>query len=281
MVGQENLIHTLQLMIDTDSLPHFIIFYGDFGQGKKVVANWVVTQLRKKNSNMQSYVLPDISVNSVRDMITIAYKQSRCIVSIYDVDKMSVVAKNSLLKVTEEIPNDVVIILTVQNIDTVLPTIRSRAVIFPLNAYSKQNLVEYCKGFIDDTEEIQYITDVAVNPGQVNILHATGVKDFVNYVIKVKDNIAKVSGANSFKIANKVALKENEDGYDIILFFQIFAQLCLKEIQELSDTDIDRKGQLKYAIESTETAISQSHIPSVNMSYIMDKWILEVRQAWM
>ncbi len=71
-----------------------------------------------------------IGIEAVRDLISSAhlrpYEGRTRVFIIHGADRLSQDAANALLKVLEEPPPDVVILLTSDNADTILPTIRSR-----------------------------------------------------------------------------------------------------------------------------------------------------------
>ena len=64
---------------------------------------------------------------------------------IRDIDRLSLQATNALLKTLEEPPNRSIIIVTAQDLEAVLPTIRSRLQIIRLNYISDSDMHEYVK----------------------------------------------------------------------------------------------------------------------------------------
>jgi DNA polymerase III subunit delta' len=62
-----------------------------------------------------------------------------------DIDRLSVSAANALLKTLEEPPQHAKVIITAQNINAVLPTVRSRAQIIRLNGLSDNEIKDYLK----------------------------------------------------------------------------------------------------------------------------------------
>ena len=69
-------------------------------------------------------------------MIELAYKQTEPIIYlIQDADKMSLGAKNSLLKVIEEPPQQAYFIMELQQIENTLDTIKSRCQEIKLDSY--------------------------------------------------------------------------------------------------------------------------------------------------
>ena len=58
-------------------------------------------------------------------------------------------------------------------------------------------------------------------------------KEFYDYVDKVYENIYKVQSANSFKIAEKLDLKDTGEGYDLEMFFNMYCYRCVGELFDL------------------------------------------------
>jgi hypothetical protein len=130
----------------------------------------------------------------------------------------------------------------------------------------------------DDTpftndEEIKIVQNLCETPGEVNTLLKYGVTDFVNYVDTVIDNIAKTSGANSFKVADKVNLKDDDTKYDLRLFWKAFRNECLNRIKE---------DMVYYArgIQITSKYLHNMEIKGVNKQAVFDGWILDIRESW-
>ena len=91
-----------------------------------------------------------------------------------------------------------------------------------------------------------------------------GVADFKDYVNTVIDNVAEVSLANAFKIADKIDLKENDETkYNLNIFWKAFMQMCL----ELK----------KYKwVMITNKYISSLRISGINKSALFDMWIIDL-----
>ena len=98
--------------------------------------------------------------------------------------------------------------------------------------------------------------------------------DFYGYVEKVVDNIAEVEGANAFKISEKLAVKQDSEGYDVKLFLRAFMAICVSRMQE---------DPLRYAggISITSKYISQLGIKGASKQMLLDTWLLEIRKRWM
>ena len=105
MIGQEEVLEQVNNLIQK-GFPRFIIITGIRGQGKTTLALYISKQLKIPIVNI------GIKVDEIRDMIEMAYKQTEPIIYlIQNADKMSIGAKNSLLKIIEETPNNAYFII--------------------------------------------------------------------------------------------------------------------------------------------------------------------------
>ena len=139
MVGQKGIIADIDRYIEANGFPNLCMIEGPKGSGKTVLCEYL------RNKYHQQWILyQDNSVASVRSVIEQAYKNTEPTGYIFlNVDNMSSNAKNALLKVTEEPPNKSHFIMTVQDRQNMLETIRSRSVIFTMDIYTEQELKEY------------------------------------------------------------------------------------------------------------------------------------------
>lgn len=277
MVGQEKLRETLNRLVST-GFPSFSIFLGAKGSGRKTLVKWLYENCCGKTAVC---TFRDCSVEDVRDCIKSAYKLSGVehFICFADADKMSPQAKNALLKITEEPPENCHFIMTLEDLNNTLPTIKSRCTLFTMEPYPSTELVQYLyqirqeKGVLTSNPEVKVVSEVCENLEEVKLLNDYGIEEFYNYVQLVVDNIAEVSDANSFKIANKVALKQDSDGYDLKLFLKTFMTVCLSRLN---------KDNKKYALGTSITSyyLRQLGIKGVSKSMLVDNWIMDIRKAW-
>ena len=187
MIGQKEILRKIDKLIET-GFPRFIIITGAKGQGKKELAKYIFHKLD------EYYVTPepdnrggiymveiDSKIDAIREMIQMAYKQTEPIIYlIADADKMSIGAKNSLLKVIEEPPNNAYFILTLQQIENTLPTIKSRCTELAMENYSYDELREMIKKIRPQVTDLEdaIISDIASNYYEIQLLVKYGITEF-------------------------------------------------------------------------------------------------------
>ena len=138
MIGQKRLLSKIDRI--KDNFPRFCIIVGDKGSGKKEICKYISNLL---NTSCMYF---DSKIDEVRRVIDMAYQQNNLMLYVFpDADSMSVAAKNSLLKVTEEPPKNAYFIITLNNLQNTLETIQSRGMVFKLDPYERNDIRDYIK----------------------------------------------------------------------------------------------------------------------------------------
>ena len=277
MIGQKNLIKQIDWMCKSKSFPRFSIIIGENGKQEIELANYIANHL-----NLITVLLEDTKIDTIRQMITDSYKINTSVMYVINnADDMSIFAKNSLLKITEEPPNNAYFIMFLNDLNNTLDTIKSRATVFTMEPYSRKELIEYFDANWETSDEYKDIVmSLSATPNEVDILQTQvepGTADkFYDYVQKVVDNIAIVSGANSFKIADKIALKDESDKYDLRMFWKA----CCKVFHDKAmERNTDNFLGLTQAMIRTSYVLSRLSVRGVNKQMLFDSWILSIREV--
>jgi replication-associated recombination protein RarA len=253
LIGQENLTEKLKHLINSDNLPNTILFVGPRGQGKKTLAGWLANQL-----GASLYIPEDVKIDSIREVNA----DSRTISSpkvylLADAEDMTIQAQNALLKLSEEPPEHAYIVITVQDTNTLLPTILSRSITFRLDGYSFEEL----NVFTTDVD----LMKLAKNPGNIKRLASFDYHSLLKHAGKVVDNIGKISAVNAFNILRTV----DKANYDIFLEMLIHSYgqrlpglVCGKQLAVLYET----KTQLERS-------------KSINKQNALEMMLIRLREA--
>lgn len=273
MIGQRYLLERINGQVERGRFPRFAIFIGEKGSGKKCLASTIADYLKYPISFV------DTKVDSIREVIDTAYTVDMPIIYVIaDCDNISNAASNALLKVIEEPPHNAYFILTCENEENILQTIRSRGVTYMLEPYTYEDKCDYIEEKVvpEFEEDENFILEVASNCGEVQQMLNMDVHQFKTYVDLVIDNIVEVSGSNAFKIGDKLALKDDTDKYDLRLFWKAFRSVCTDRMK-------DGKDPLKYAraIAITGDSLSQLNIRGINKQELFDVWLLNIREEWL
>ena len=248
MIGQKNNINTLIKWRCNKSVPRFIIISGDIGSGRLTLAKIIIKMINAKGIIMGN------SIAEVRETIENAYTITEPTCYIFrNADDMKNEAKNALLKVVEEPPNNAYFIMTVHNIDNMLGTIRSRGTVIKMEPYSRQELESLC----NDELLLEYCS----TPGQLQIdkKEVKRAEDCADEIIKA---LIDKSGTKLLKATTKLRAKKAEtEKIDCDLFFRVFQQRLFHAMQsglliinpsilseckkELSSNTINKKASIE------------------------------------
>lgn len=254
-------------MIENNTFPRFSIFVGPRGSGKKTLLLEM----------FEGIYLEDNKVDSVRKMIEMVYRIGNRTFIMPDADTMSNAAKNALLKVIEECPNDNYFIMTLEDENNTLETIKSRGTVFHMDRYTPDEINEYAEKVLG-SKPGKIWTDLCEIPGDVEILKKSNPIEFYDYVQLVADNITEVGLANAFKIPSKVALKDDADGYDLKLFWKAFANVMMERAVEAYEKG-DEINPYLSSFSITNKCISSLRVKGINRQMLIDTWILEIRRV--
>ena len=275
MIGQNALRENLSNLIELDRLPRFIILIGDYGSGRKLLAKWIAT-----TANMP-YVTSELGVDNIRQIIDVSYKTTLPTVYIIpNANKLSTIAQNALLKITEEPPNLAYFIITIENGGQILPTLLNRGITFQMLPYTANELRLYLEQTYPTSKYHDILIDICDTMGEMNDLMSYDIEEFLGFVDKVVVNISTASGANAFRIADKINLKDTESesgkGYDLSIFLKAFKAHCMNAL--MNDT-----SALKYAdgvVVTNKYLQDLQRIRGVNKPMLFDAWLIDVRKRW-
>lgn len=271
MIGQVSLLHTIDTFIEK-GLPRFILLVGEAGSGKKLMCQEI--------SKRVGYPLVSIGtgVEDIREAIVNSYRNTEPVIYVIaDTDKMSLNAKNALLKVTEEPPQKAYFIITVTDTANTLNTLISRACVLQMNSYTKSELTQYVNMKYDSMQQgiLDFITDVCSVPQQIDIIMTYDLQEFTNYINNICEHLHTVSSANAFKIEQKLALKKDEDRWDVLLVLQAMKYLYHRKYMETQENEYFSAYKLVCSCVN-----DVKYKNSANKQYCLDELILQIRQCW-
>lgn len=202
IIGQSNLINTLNNLVETDKIPRFMIFVGPWGSGKKTICDYLI---RKSKLN---HVHFGNGVDDIRQAIITSYEvELDSIYSFYDCDSMNQNALNAMLKVTEEPPKKARFVMTFSHSNKILPTLISRATVFKLSPYTTQQLDEYASEIGIPYKNREFIFNVCDTPGNLNLFKQYDCNEFISHVNKLCRDIGNQKLNETLKITYKINTK--------------------------------------------------------------------------
>lgn len=266
MIGQAEVLNQIDTLIANGKFPKFSIIIGEEGYGKHTLCQYIANKLGL------DYLLFNNKIDDLRTFIDVVSSQAESFVYVLqDGDSMALGAKNSILKIVEEVPKNAFIILLINNRNSALETLLSRAFVFELNNYSKQELIEYCN--LKSYEDVESLIRVANCPGEIDIASKIKCNEIISFAEKVLDNVSEASLPNVLKVASKLN-GTSADGFDLRLFFNATYSVITDRLESNA-----RDSNLKMYTEICALISDYSYklrMKSSNLKYIVDSFIINL-----
>lgn len=271
MIGQVDILGNVDYWIKTETVPRFMIVSGPKGGGKATLAREIARRMR-------AYVIEcELSVDAVREAVKNCYKCSGNTVYLFrDADKMSTAAKNAMLKITEEPPRQAHFIVTVQNAENMLETLRSRATNLQLAPYTADELDVFYHDYTHKRNRL--IREVCDTPGLMLEMEKVDVEELIDFCNTIIDNIQQVTGVNAFKIVQRIKLKEDGQGHDPELFFHCMKYTLLQRVLD-ENTSVELQQKMSKMLMVTGKYHREFNLTGVKKDATLDMWVLEMREC--
>lgn len=267
MLGQAKLLNKIDRL--KDRLPRFIILVGEKGSGRGLVINEIAARIKAE------VVENGIKADEIREAIELARTNKiKTLYILKEAEKMSITAKNVLLKITEEPPKSAYFLITATTTGHLPTTLISRALVLCMDAYTQQELLEYIglKNYRLNIQEEKLVLDICTTPSQITDFMSYNLTEFYNFVVNVVKNIAVVNEANALKIVNRLKCKGSDTvGYEINLFLRALLLEYKKEYLRTKD-----RRYLEY-MKVTLKYIRELQLNSISKSSTIDMYIIELR----
>ena len=261
MIGQTEIINSINSICSIDNLSKSIIIYGSPGMGRHTLFKYICD---KFNFNVE-----EINFELTLDILNDMYNLSIPKMYLIDFDKLKDSKQldrfqNTLLKFIEEPPEFAWITIISHNYISVLETILNRCVIFNLQSYSLEELKQIAllhnKCFSDEE-----LLGLSTPYNIINITH-----DKIEQIQQLIDNIIK----NMYKanMSNVLSIhKKFDNGIDIFLFIHLF-------ITSLYDVYIiDYEKKYFSAIRLTQKLNKDLYVLNINKSYLIENYLLNLK----
>jgi len=226
IIGHEQIIENLQNAIKHNSIAHSYLLEGPKSIGKEKLAKVLAKTLLCRANDISpcnvcascvkfdSSNHPDFHIEEPqggtfkkeqieeiqRSMRLFPYEGRKKIYILKDIDKMTAMAQNSFLKTLEEPPDYVVIIMTVTNSYSLLPTIISRCQILKLTPIANNKIENALVNIYGSTaEEARLITSFSngIIGKAINLSNSEEFKKLREDIISI---ISSTIDSDSFKI---------------------------------------------------------------------------------
>lgn len=251
IVGQDKLLSNLRNYIKNEKMVHAYIFYGEEGIGKTTLAKEFAAMILCKEKDVNKrpcgkcsscikfnsgnhpdmYILEPEKKEYTIDQLSEIQKNMRIkpneserkVFIFTEGDSLSVSFQNKFLKILEEPPESVVILITVNNIESLLDTTVSRCQSIKVNPVTLDDSIKYMASKYGDIADHRFIISFANgNIGKVQRLAED--QEFISLRDKVIDMTETIADKDLLKTMDKSAFFEEEKDniYDILDILELW-----------------------------------------------------------
>lgn len=142
VIGNLHIVRPLRKQLESNSLSQAIMITGQFGSGKTTIAKIIANELRAEIYEIDCG--SDGGVDRMREIVDSAYMSSlfsqNKVFILDEVHGLSKQAQSALLKTLEDAKSNTYFILLTTEAKKLLPTIRSRCVVYETDAATKEDI---------------------------------------------------------------------------------------------------------------------------------------------
>lgn len=275
IVGHQSIIYNLQNIIMRKNIGHSYLFEGPKSIGKSKVAQIFAKALLCEKqqgypcNSCSSCVKfdtgnhPDVYINKAegetfkkeqiddiqKSINILPYEGQRKIYILEDIDKITKQAQNSFLKTLEEPPQYVIILMTVTNSHSLLPTIISRCQVIKFSPLEQKKIIDLLMKRYHITEDEATIISSFSNGivgKAINIAESNEFKDIREETITIIDEILNSDKVRLFTLREFfINQKEGIEGILDLMVTWFRDLLILKELDNHQFIiNIDKKSLL-------------------------------------
>ncbi len=271
IVGQDVVLKAIQGAVLNDRVGHAYLFSGPRGSGKKTLAGLFARTLNcgaereeipcgrcPSCRKIAGGVHPDIhelkpegaslkigQFRAIKESLFYFPREGiRKVCLVHEADLMTLPAANSILKILEEPPRDLVFILLSSRPWALLPTVVSRCAHFPLKPLGREELVRLLEGRTAlAAREKEMVTDFAGgNPGRALEMAAGG--DWMKRYEEALEVVEELETASAEAVFNRAEeLSSREDLPDILdMLIAIYRERLIGCLEACGDEEVNEGG---------------------------------------
>lgn len=272
IIGQKQNIITIS---NWQVIPNFMIVTGESGSGKKTLVKYIANEFNAE------LVVSGNKIDDIRNIISDSTQLVRHRIYMLSGSNMSLSAKNTLLKITEEPPPNCHIAVLVQTEQELLDTLISRSQLLTVLPYTVEEVIQYLEEVgISHEQAIKY-SKLSNSFGDFNKLLKYGIEEYLEKTEFFLDNIWKVSYANALKIADWLKLSKKDEDDESKLDCELFVSAVYNYfyLQCLENSDnydwFEVKDNLEF-IRITSKCLTTIQKQSISKAITVNTWLKEL-----
>ena len=220
LVGQEK----NKELIDNGKLDNasFILIKGPKNYGTTYLAKYIAEHYK------MDYILLDNKVDTIRQLVDNSNKNNNCLYHFKDFDKSSPAAKAALLKIAEETPKGVKIIVTTSAYNF-LGTLVSRAYVLNIAPYSDKDINEYSHNLNLSDMLLEKLTNSYLDLTPTLLFKLKDNEDTADILDIANETIECINKGLTLEDASKISSKFWKDDKDgLLLYLDVLSRSCNK-----------------------------------------------------
>lgn len=271
LIGQDALRRETESLILDNKFPRVVTVVGRYGYGKSTFINYCASKLNVSN------IITISTIDDVRDLIVNAPTfNSNTIAWITSFEKLNFRAKETLLKLCEDIPKYLYIFIEVTNISLYEDRYINRSRVFTLQPYTKSELLDIIKFIKSDVtqSEIDDVMSMFGSPADFKFALDYGASNLKQYMNKVMSNIFMAQSFNLLKICDSLNTKADDGKLDFITFFRAISNLSYRTY--LKTNDLQYK---KLFICANDVCSELTNVSKPNKRFIFDRFVFSLKEG--
>lgn len=268
LIGQNNLKNKLNNLYNTNKFPQVFAIIGKSGQGKTKMVNFIINLL----SINKVYEIN--SIDDIRNAImAIPNLTENAILHITSFENLNFRAKETLLKLCEDIPNHLYIAIEVTDTYAFEDRYYNRSYIFNLEPYSRDEIIDIVKLFknnIND-DELNKLLFMSSSPKDMENIINFGIENTFDFIDKILKNITKAQPYNSMKIYNNLSAKLGDNKMPMNLFFSLLKNVSFRQFLKTNNDEL-----FKLFLSSNSCYELFISNPNINKRALFDNFILSL-----
>lgn len=239
-----------------DTFPRTLMLIGAQGAGKHLICSYIAD----KFNLMQLDITDEISLELIDEIS----QRVEPYLYLIRVNEISVKEQNIILKFLEEPLANSFIVLLAEATGDILDTVMNRCQKWYLQNYDR----EFLKTFTDNEDVLKICT----TPGQIKALIDSDFTEMITLANKIVQKIGAANLPNVMTIPSKLGFKNERGKIDPKLFIQILVSSFRDEWLK------NNNKNLIDAYKLTEKLSADSRIKNIDLKYLFDKYLIEVRE---
>lgn len=235
-IGQDSLLQKIN-GFTVETFPHSFIVYGEKGSGRHMLCSFIADKFHLEYVDVRErigdtkLITKKYSASALRDFLDDCTLNVFPTLIIFEATDLQEKESAALLKILEEPPRQLYIAIIAPSPQSLIPTIKNRAIEFDIPVYTRDTLKLF---LTDDSQEC--FLEYANTPGQVLSLSTLGVSSFndmLKLAYRIFTNITKATYGNLFNISNRF-FPRSEDKFPFEVFALMLYKTCYKLLLQCS-----------------------------------------------